>query len=137
MATRRTLRVARQIQQLVSRAMIHDLADPRMGFVTVTEVDVAPDMKQATVRLSVMGDPKKAALCLKAVRHARGRMQKLVSSELAMKVVPRLEFELDERVKKSVEVARLINLARSEYREVVGEDDEAPAPPPTDEETQT
>jgi ribosome-binding factor A len=133
MATRRTLRVARQIKQLVSRALIHDLADPRLGFITVTEVNVAPDMKQATVRLSVMGDQKKAALCLKAVRHARGRMQTLVSSELSMKVVPRLHFELDQQVKKSIEVARLINLARSEYHEATCGDDEAPETPQTDE----
>jgi len=105
-----------------------------MGFVTVTEVDVSPDMKRATVKLSVLGDPTKADLCLKAVQHAQGRIQSEVFSALRMKVVPRLRFELDESVKKSVEISRLINLARSEYRmqdEAPG--DAAGAPPPEEE----
>jgi len=116
MASRRTRRVARSIREIVSRIVIYDLADPRLGFVTVTDVDVSPDMKRATVKLSVMGDATKADLCMKAVQRARGRIQREVSSALAMKVVPRVEFELDDSVKKSVEISRLINMARSEYR---------------------
>ena len=90
MASRRTRRVARSIREIVSRIVIYDLADPRLGFVTVTDVDVSPDMKRATVKLSVMGDATKADLCMKAVQRARGRIQREVSSALAMKVVPRV-----------------------------------------------
>lgn len=116
MATRRTQRVSRVIKEVVSRCLLYELTDPRMGFVTVTEVDVAPDMKRATVRVSVLGEAKGAELCLRAIEHARGRIQSEVAAELTMKVMPHLEFELDERVKKSIEISRLINLARSEYR---------------------
>ena len=114
MASRRTLRVARMIKEIVSRVLMFELADPRMGFVTVTEVDVAPDMKKATVKISIMGDEKKAALCLRAVQHALPRLQRDVAGGLSMKVVPRLSFELDETVKKSVEISRLISKAVSE-----------------------
>jgi ribosome-binding factor A len=116
MSTRRTSRIARVIKEAVSRALILDLADPRLGFITVTEVDVAPDMKTAKVKLSVLGDSSQANLCLKGIHQARGRIQRAVGDALTTKTVPHLEFELDESVKKSAEVARLLNLARSEYR---------------------
>jgi ribosome-binding factor A len=116
MATRRTNRVSRVIKEAVSRALMFELQDPRLGFITVTEVDVSPDMKKATVKLSVLGDPSKGDLCMKAVGHAQGRLQRRVAQTLTSKVVPHLEFELDESVKKSAEIARLINQARSEYR---------------------
>jgi len=128
MASRRTLRVARMIKEIVSRVLIFELADPRMGFVTVTEVDVAPDMKKATVKISVMGDEKRGTLCLRAVRHALPRLQRDVAGGLSMKVVPRLSFELDETVKKSVEISRLISEAVSEddaWLEAAGADGEA------------
>jgi len=101
-----------------------------MGFVTVTDVDVSPDMKRATVKLSVMGDATKADLCMRAIQHARGRIQREVSSALTMKVVPRVEFELDDSIKKSVEISRLINMARSEYRQP---DDASGERPPEEE----
>ena len=117
MSTRRTLRIAREIKEIVSRVIILELADPRLGFVTVTEVEVTPDLRTAQVKLSVLGDPADGKLCLKAIEHARGRIQSEVNASLMTKVVPRLTFVLDDRVKKSIEISRLINKARAEYRE--------------------
>jgi len=116
MSTRRTSRIARVIKEAVSRVLILELADPRLGFITVTEVDVAPDLKTAKVKLSVLGDAPQAKLCLKGIQQARGRIQRAVGDALTTKIVPHLEFVLDESVKKSAEIARLLYLARSEYR---------------------
>ena len=116
MAGRRLLRVARVIREVASRIIIYELTDPRMGFVTVTEVEVSADLHNATVKLSVMGDEKQERLTMAAVQHASKKIQGELFSELQMKVVPRLRFELDERVKKSVEISRLIAKAAAEYR---------------------
>lgn len=116
MPTRRISRIGRVVKETVSHVLMFELADPRLGFITVTEVDVAPDMKTATVKVSVLGDEKQAALCMKAIGQAHGRLQKALGDALTTKSVPHLEFRLDESVKKSVEIARLINMARSEYR---------------------
>lgn len=116
MSTRRTLKVARVIKEVVSRVLMFELGDPRMGFVTVTDVDVSADMHNATVRISVMGDEKKAELCLRAVDHARSLLQREVASSLTTKTAPRLSFQLDDSVKKSVEISRLIQQAVSEDR---------------------
>ena len=126
MSTRRTLRVAREIKEIVSRVIILELADPRLGFVTVTEVEVAADLRTALVKLSVLGDAAEGRLCLYAVEHARGRIQGAVSANLMTKIMPRLAFELDDRVKKSIEISRLINKARAEYR---APSEEPPAEP--------
>ena len=83
--------------------------------------------KPFIVKISVMGDEKKAALCLRAVHHALPRLQRDVAGGLSMKVVPRLSFELDETVKKSVEISRLISKAVSEDQarlEALGRDGE-------------
>jgi ribosome-binding factor A len=87
-----------------------------VGFVTVTEVDVAPDMRSAQVKLTVLGDETRGRLCLAAVRRAAGRIQGEVNRELGMKILPRLHFVLDDSVKKSVEISRLLHQAASEYR---------------------
>jgi len=114
--SRRCLRVAEQIKQIASRVILYELADPRVGFVTVTEVDVAPDMRSAQVKLTVLGDETRGRLCLAAVRRAAGRIQGEVNRELGMKILPRLHFVIDDSVKKSVEISRLLHQAASEYR---------------------
>lgn len=116
MSSRRCLRVAEMIKQITSRVILYELADPRVGFVTVTEVDVAPDMRSAQVKLSVLGDDTRGRLCLAAVRRAAGRIQGEVNRELGMKILPRLHFILDDSVKKSVEISRLLHQATSEFR---------------------
>lgn len=117
MTNRRCLRVARAIKETVSRVVLYELGDPRLGFITVTGVDVAPDMRTAAVKVSVLGDETKAKLCLKALQHALGKIQGEVNTDLQIKIVPRIRFELDDTVKKHVEISRLIQKAASEYRE--------------------
>ena len=132
MLGRRTLRLARRIREIVSRVIIFELADPRLGFVTVTEVEVTADLRTATVKLSVLGAPAAGRLCLRAVESARGRIQNEVNAGLMTKIVPRLEFQLDDRVKKSVEISRLINKAKAEYRTPVEEEPSGAVEVPAD-----
>jgi ribosome-binding factor A len=123
------LRVAEVIKQVASRVILYELADPRVGFVTVTEVDVAPDMRSAQVKLTVLGDETRGRLCLAAVRRAAGRIQGEVNRELGMKILPRLHFLLDDSVKKSVEISRLLHQAASEYRKPAEGEGEGQAEP--------
>ena len=111
---RRTRRVASVIREVVSGALVTELSDPRMAFVTVTGVDVSADMRVADVRVSIMGDPKQQKACLRAVRHAHGHVQERVADALAMKFCPVLRFHLDDSVKRSVSLSALIAKARAE-----------------------
>ena len=112
--SRRCRRVASIIRQIVSETLVGELADPRVGLVTVTAVNLSADLRVADVNLSVLGDARQEQACLEAVRHARGRIQERVSAGLRMKFCPLLRFHLDSSVKRSVSLSRLIAEARAE-----------------------
>jgi ribosome-binding factor A len=111
---RRTRRLASIIREVVSQALVTELNDPRMAFVTVTGVEVSADMRVADVRVSIMGDAKQQKACLRALRHAHGHVQQRVADALAMKFCPVLRFHLDDSVKRSVSLSALIAKARAE-----------------------
>jgi ribosome-binding factor A len=113
-ASRRSQRVASIIRQIVSETIVGELADPRIGLVTVTAVNLSADLRIADVNLSVLGDARQQQTCLEAVQHARGRLQERVSDGLKMKFCPLLRFHLDSSVKRSVSLSRLIAEARAE-----------------------
>jgi ribosome-binding factor A len=123
MPSRRVLKAAEAIREVVSMAILADLKDPRIGHVTVTYVEVSGDMRQAKVHVSVMGDEKQQQLSLHGLQSAAGYLQRKVSDRIDTRYTPRLEFVLDQGVKKSIEIAQLL-------REVLPP--EAPANPSAD-----
>ncbi len=113
-ANRRSRRVASVIRQIVAETLLEELADPRVGLVTVTGANLSADMRFADVSVSVLGDARQQAACLEAVQHARGRVQARVSDGLRMKFCPVLRFHLDQSVKRSVSISQIIAEARTE-----------------------
>lgn len=113
MATRRQEKVARVIKEAVSDAITHHLSDPRIdGFVSITRVDVAPDMRNADVFVSVFGkDEAGQNRTFAAIVHARSRIQSLLALKVQSKFCPVLHFFQDENFKKTLETMRLINEA--------------------------
>ena len=109
MSSRRVLKAAEAIREVVSMAILADLKDPRIENVTVTYVEVSGDMRQAKVHVSVMGDETKQQLCLHGLRNAAGFLQKKVSKRIDTRYTPRIHFELDMGIKKSIEVTRILN----------------------------
>jgi ribosome-binding factor A len=107
-SSRRTLKAAEAIREVVSTAILLEIRDPRVRDVTVIKVDVAPDMKSAKVYVSVMGDERKQKLALQGLASSAGYLQSLIAKRIDARYTPRLTFEADEGVKKSIEVARLL-----------------------------
>jgi ribosome-binding factor A len=126
MSSRRVLKVAEAIREVVSMAILTELRDPRVQDVTVTYVEVSGDLRQATIHVSVMGDEKKQQLCLHGLQHSRGFLQRKVGDRLEMKFTPQIAFELDQGVKNSLLVAQILRevLPRSDAEP----DAEAPDP---------
>lgn len=108
MASRRTLKAAEAIREVVSMAILAELRDPRVQDVTVTYVEVSPDMRQAKVHVSVMGDEAKQNLSLHGLRSSAGYLQSKISDRIDTRYTPRLVFELDQGVKKSIAIAKLL-----------------------------
>lgn len=89
-------------------AILVDLQDPRVRDVTVTKVEVAPDMRSAKVHVSVMGDEKKQQLSLRGLESSAGFLQSKVAKRIDTRYTPRISFVLDQGVKKSIEVLRIL-----------------------------
>lgn len=109
MATARMRRVNQVIREVVGDAVVQDLNDPRIGFVTVTEVDTSPDLSQARVYVSVFGEESEREAALSGLRSARGVLQQRIADELRIKRTPRLIFEYDESVERADRVSRALD----------------------------
>lgn len=108
MTSRRVLKVASAIREVVSMAILTDLKDPRIDNVTVTYVEVTGDLREAKVHVSVMGDEKKQQLCMHGLRSSAGYLQQKVSNRVDLRYTPKLKFILDAGVKNAAEVTRIL-----------------------------
>ncbi|HST26185.1 MAG TPA: 30S ribosome-binding factor RbfA [Gaiellaceae bacterium] len=96
------------IRQVLSEAL-PDLKDPRIGFVTVTGVVTASDLRLATVYVSVLGGEKQRDRTLRGLTAAHGVLQSVIAHELKLKRTPQLTFEYDPSVERGVRMTRLID----------------------------
>ncbi len=108
MSSRRVLKAAAAVREVVSMAILTDLKDPRVRDVTVTSVEVSGDLRRAKVHVSVMGDDSAQQLTLSGLRAAAGFLQSKLNERIETRYTPRLEFVLDQGVKKSIAVAEIL-----------------------------
>jgi ribosome-binding factor A len=108
MSSRRLLKAAAAIREVVGLSILADLKDPRIHDVTVTHVEVSPDMRHAKVHVSVMGNETQQNLSLRGLQSAAGFLQAKISERIETRYTPRLMFVLDQGVKKSIEMARIL-----------------------------
>src|ERR1700737_3767643 len=111
MKAHRLARVAEVVREVASETILFELRDPRVKGVTVTRTEVSGDLQHAKVFVSVMGAPKEQELCLHGLRHAAGFIQSKLASRLQTRFTPVIHFVLDQGVKNSIEITRLINEA--------------------------
>ena len=90
-------------------SILTELRDPRIRDVTVTYVEVSPDLRQAKVHVSVMGDPSRQNLSLRGLQNAAGFLQQKIAQRIDTRYTPRLKFVLDQGVKHSIEVSQLLS----------------------------
>lgn len=119
MATRRQEKVARVVREAVSDAITGHLSDPRIeGFVSVTRVDVAADLRSAEVYVSIFGkDEASQNKTFAAIAHARSRIQSLLARRMQSKFCPVLCIHRDERLKRTLDTMKLIDEAASEFKD--------------------
>jgi ribosome-binding factor A len=108
MSSRRAQKVAEAIREVVSMAILTELKDPRVKDVTVTYVEVSSDLRHAKVHVSVMGDETHQQLSLRGLQSAAGFLQSKIAKQLEMRYTPRLDFMLDQGVKRSIEIAQIL-----------------------------
>ena len=109
MPSRRTQKAAEAIREVVSMAILTELQDPRIRDVTVTYVEVSADMRHAKVHVSVMGDQTHQDLSLRGLQSAAGFLQTKIAKRIDLRFTPRLNFMLDQGVKRSIEISKMLD----------------------------
>jgi ribosome-binding factor A len=102
-------RVDEAMRQVLGEALAQDLKDPRVGFVTVTDVKTTPDLRYSRVYVSVLGDDATQQATLDGLHSAQGFLQGRVAGELRLKRTPELIFELDHTAARAARVEELLH----------------------------
>jgi ribosome-binding factor A len=106
--TERMRRVDTAVRQVLGDALSQDLKDPRVGFVTVTDVSTSPDLRHARVYVSILGTPAEQQASLEGLKSAHGYLQGRVARELRLKNTPELDFILDDTAEKAFRLERIL-----------------------------
>lgn len=109
MNERRIARIQQQIKSRIATALIHELSDPRLGFVTITRVEVDRELHRCTVFWSVLGEATARRLTAAALEHATGLLRTEVAKVLRTRTVPRLQFRFDESVAGAQRMRELLS----------------------------
>ena len=104
----RCRRVAEAIKETASTIITQELADPRLGFVTVTGVKVSPDLREAKVFVSIMGEQADRSKTMKALEHAAGFIKRRCGDSLKLRFTPQIKFEFDPSVDKAARLSELL-----------------------------
>lgn len=110
----RSERISTIVKEAIADALASEVNDPRVGFVTVTSVDVTRDLSLARVRISVMGDDEEKQRALEGINSARGFIRSILARTLELRTVPELRFEIDSGLEHAARVDQILSSLRSE-----------------------
>ena len=113
MAMKSIKRLESRIRQIVSERILHHLNDPRIGFVTVTGVELLSDLSRATISVPVLGDNADINKTMHALKSASSSIQRTIAGALRIRTVPHISFTYDDSIARSFEMADLIQTARA------------------------
>jgi len=117
--SRRTERVASTIQQELAQIMMRELSDPRLtGMPSITRVKVSDDLSVADVFVTVMGTPGQQTAALNALKHSAGLMRTKLTKKMTLRIAPYLKFQIDEDLKKELELQELLHKVSLENAEI-------------------
>jgi ribosome-binding factor A len=101
-------RVDEALREVLSDAISTDLQDPRVGFVTVTQVKTSSDLRHARVYVSVLGDEASRQASLEGLRSAHGFLQARAAATLRLRHTPSLTFAYDDSIERGMKISQLI-----------------------------
>jgi len=117
----RMLKINSLMKRELSQIIQQEVKDPRIGFVTVTGVEVSADLRHAKVFCSVMGDKKKREETMKGLNSAKGYIQVELGHRIKIKFMPELFFKLDESLDHAIHIQEVLNKIHEEDEKRTGE----------------
>ena len=109
MTSRRQRQIAELLHQEISLLIQRRARDPRLGFVTVTDVEVTPDLRLAHVYVSILGGDDEVKQTLEGLKHAASFFRHELSASLSLRYVPELSFRLDTSLEQGLRIDRLLD----------------------------
>ena len=107
----RSRRIAEQVQRELTEIIRVELKDPRVGLITITDVEVTPDHGLARVFFTLLGDPAMVEETTRGLQHAAGFLRSQLARRFEMRTVPQLQFVYDASVERGVRLSQLIDAA--------------------------
>jgi ribosome-binding factor A len=107
--TARTDRIDELLRQEIGEIFRRDVDDPRIGFITITDVETAPDLRHARMLVSVIGQPEERKQTLAAMGRAMPFVRHELGKRLRLKRIPEFHLELDDTVERGTRVLQLLN----------------------------
>ena len=115
MPNRRQRRVAELLHEELSALLQHQTRDPRLGFVTITGVDVMPDLREARVYFTILGDEAEVKETLAGLTSASGYFRRQLAQALSLRHAPELTFKLDTSLQYGMRIDNLLDSLKEEY----------------------
>jgi ribosome-binding factor A len=116
MTGRRQERLAEQIKEEVSMIIAGEVEDPRVGYVTVTDARLTPDLKYAKIYVNILGTDKEISGSLTALKHAAGFIRTQLGAVLRMKRTPELHFVYDNTTETATRIESILNEEEEKVR---------------------
>jgi ribosome-binding factor A len=110
----RLQRVSGEIKKEIGQIISQDVKDPRIGFVTITKVDITRDLRIAKVYFSVLGSKKQSRDTQVGLSRSCGYIRKLLSQRMNLRYTPQLQFRLDESVKHSIHISEILDKIKNQ-----------------------
>jgi ribosome-binding factor A len=117
MPSHRQRRVADFIREQLAELLQREARDPRLGLVTLTAVDVSPDLQQAHIYFSLIGDEKAVKEAHRGLDHASGFLRRELAARLQLRVVPTLTFHFDKSLATGSRIEQLLHQIEEESKE--------------------
>lgn len=113
----RSERVEGQLKKEISKILQEDIKDPRVGFVTITRIDLTGDLRYARIYFSVMGDDSAKEESLKGIKSSVGFIRKLIAERMNLRYAPELYFKLDNSIEYSINLEKTFERIRHERKD--------------------
>lgn len=122
MSSQRSGRVQEAIRQEVSNIIHGQIRDPRLGFLTITGVELTKDLRYARIYFSVLGEDKEKKLALRGLNSAKGYIKGILGDRIKLRYMPDIEFKIDETLERIRHIYDLFEKIKKEKKDDAGSD---------------
>ena len=122
MSSQRSGRVQEAIRQEVSNIIHGQIRDPRLGFLTITGVELTKDLRYARIYFSVLGEDKEKKLALRGLNSAKGYIKGILGDRIKLRYMPDIEFKIDETLERTRHIYDLFEKIKKEKEDDAGSD---------------